>query len=240
MNRKTIFFAIALILSIPLSACSQLVPIGSLPQQPRTISVNGNAQVILTPDIAYISIGVHTEAKDAAEAVASNNTQSQAVMDALTSMGIDSKDIRTTNFSIYPQEKWGPNGESLGTSFVVDNTVYVTLRNLDAIGDTLDAVVQAGANSVYGISFDVEDKESALADARIQAVANARSQAEALAAAAGIELGPVYSISYYGGYPTPVYDYKMTADAAYGGGSVPVSPGQMTLTVDVSVVYEIK
>jgi hypothetical protein len=131
-------------------------------------------------------------------------------------------------------------GEKTGTTFAVDNTVSVTLRDLSKIGVLLDAAVTAGANSVYGISFDVEDKESALQEARAQAVANAKSQAEQLAQAAGITLGPVYSISYYNSYPSPMYyDSKGVGGASYAN-AVPISPGQLTITVDVSVSYEIK
>ena len=239
MRNKTIFIVVSLVLAVLLGACVQAAP--ATTQQPRTISVNGTAQVSLTPDIAYISVGVNSEAATAAEAVSANNTQSQAITDALIGMGIDAKDIRTTNFSIYPQEKWSPDGmEKLGTVFVVNNTVYVTIRNIDRVGAVLDAVVQAGANNVYGISFDVEDKEAALLEARGKAVENARTQAEQLAQAAGIELGSVYSISYYNSYPSPVYDYRAVAESAYGGGSVPISAGELTITVDVNLVYEIK
>lgn len=242
MRTKTFILTVLLILMVALSACA---PLGLKAETPaRTISVNGSSQVVLTPDIAYISVGVHTEAEDAADAVADNNTKTQAVIDALGKAGVDAKDIRTTNFSIYPQEKYGPNGESLGKYFAVDNTVYVTIRDITKIGDVLDVAVGAGANNVYGISFDVEDKDVALAEARTKAVEDARTQAEQMAQAAGVSLGPIYSLSSYNSYPSPMYyDVK----GGYGGGSVefaaasvPVSPGQMTLTVDVSVVFEIK
>ena len=122
---------------------------------------------------------------------------------------------------------------------MVDNTVYITLRDIQSIGSVIDASIAAGANNIYGITFDVEDKEAALAEGRTLAVANARANAEQLAEAAGVELGEVQSISYYTGYSAPVYyDTKGVGGAAISTG-VPISPGQMTLTVDVSVTYEI-
>jgi uncharacterized protein YggE len=208
--------------------------------QPRTINVTGNAQVILAPDIAYISIGVHSEAKSAAEAVASNNSQTQAVIDAIMAQGVDAKDIQTTNFSVYQQEKFAPTGESLGTFFMTDNTVYVTNRDITKIGDILDAAINAGANTIYGISFDVQDKEAALATGRDQAMTDTQTQAEALAKAAGVTLGDVQSISYYSSSPPPIYYDNKAAGMGGGGASVPISAGQLTLSVSVSVVYGIK
>jgi uncharacterized protein YggE len=238
MRTKLVIPTILIIALVALSACSASVQFGQA--QPKTISVTGNAQVILAPDIAYVSIGVHSEAESAKAAVASNNSQTQAVIDAIKGQGVDAKDIQTTNFSVYQQEKFAPTGESLGTYFMADNTVYVTIRDITKIGDILDASIKAGANSIYGITFDVENKESAMASGRDQAMVDAKAQAEQLANAAGVALGDVQSISYYSNAPVPVYyDSKMTGVGG-GGQSVPISPGQLTLSVAVSVVYGIK
>ena len=238
MRTKLLIPTILLIAATLLSACSASVQFGQA--QPRTINVTGNSEVILAPDIAYVSIGVHTEAKAAKDAVATNNTQTQAVIDAIQGQGVDPKDIQTTNFSVYQQEKFSPTGESLGTYFMTDNTVYVTVRDITKIGEILDASVSAGANSIYGITFDVQDKESAMASGRDQAMVDAQTQAEQLATAAGVKLGDVQSISYYSSYPSPIYYDSKMAGVGGGGQSVPISPGQMTLTVSVSVTYYIK
>jgi uncharacterized protein YggE len=239
MRTKILIPTIILIAAVVLSACSASIQIGQT--QPRTLNVNGNAQVVLSPDIAYVSIGVHSEAKTAEEAVASNNTQTQAVIDAIKAQGVDAKDIQTTNFSVYQQEKFAPTGESLGTFFMADNTVYVTMRDITKIGDILDAAISAGANNIYGITFDVENKEAALATGRDQAMADAQAQAEQLAKAAGATLGEVQSISYYSSAPSPIYYDNKVAPAGVGGGaSVPISTGQLTLTVTVNVMYGIK
>ena len=244
MNRnKTLILSILLSMVILLSACapSAATPVApSTPAAPRTLSVTGSAQASLTPDVAYINIGVHSENADAKEAVAINNSTAQAVSDALVAQGVDAKDIRTINFSIYPQDEYGPDGQKTGTKYVVDNTVYVTLRDLTKIGDVLGGAVNAGANSINGIQFDVADKTPYLTAARKTAVDNAYQQAQELAKDAGVELGQAQTISYYNSYsaPTPV-DMKGVG----GGGAlaaVPVSSGQLTVTVEVSVVYEIK
>jgi hypothetical protein len=239
MRTKLLIPTLLIIAATLVSACSASVSLGQT--QPKVLSVTGNAQVILAPDIAYISIGVHSEAQTAAEAVASNNSQTQAVIDAIKAQGVDPKDIQTTNFSVYQQQKTSPTGESLGTVFMVDNTVYVTIRDITKIGGTLDAAIAAGANNIYGITFDVQDKETALATGREQAMADAQTQAEQLAKAAGVTLGDVQTISYYSSSPSPIYyDSKAAAAGVGGGGSVPISTGQLTLTVSVGVTYGIK
>jgi uncharacterized protein len=240
MRTKLLVPTVFIITAILLSACSASVSLGQT--QPKTISVTGNAQVILAPDIAYVSIGVHSEAQTAEEAVASNNTQTQAVIDAIKAQGVDPKDIQTTNFSVYQQQKTNPTtGESLGTVFMVDNTVYVTIRDLTKIGSILDASISAGANNIYGITFDVQNKEAAMATGRDQAMTDAQTQAEQLAKAAGVTLGDVQNISYYSSSSAPIYyDNKVAPAGVGGGGSVPISTGQLTLTVSVSVSYGIK
>jgi uncharacterized protein YggE len=236
MRHKFSFLLVILVAALLLSACGTNASSG---QQPRLLNVNGQAQIQLTPDIAYISIGVHTEAQTAEEAVASNNSQAQAVMNALQEAGIAEEDIRTSNFSIYPYEKWGPNNESLGTYYSVDNMVYITVRDIDSLGAVIDAAISAGATNISGISFDVEDKASVIAEARTLAVADARAQAEMLAEAASVTLGEVYSINYYNTYPVAVYgDVKGVGGGADMG--VPIASGQMTLTVDVNMAFIIK
>ncbi len=254
MFKKTSLLTSILLISLLLSGCAGVAfaqapkdiaqvatQVGNVETaNPRTLSVSGSGQAYLTPDIAYINIGVHTEGAEASEVVAKNTGLSQKIADALKAMGVNEKDIQTMNFSIYPQPKYDLDGKPTGEiTYVVENTVYVTVRNLDKIGDLLDAAVTAGANQIYGIQFDVADKTAALSEARKAAVKNAEEIAGELASAAGVTLGDVQTISMVSGSaPAPVFDGRgaMFAEAA----PVPVSPGQMILTVDVSLVYQIR
>ena len=208
----------------------------------RTINVNGSGKAYLTPDIAYVNIGVHTENKDASEAVSTNNQKSQKVIDTLLNQGIDEKDIQTTNFSIYPQQQYDAQGKPTGEIiYQVDNSVIVTLRDIESVGKVLDAVVQAGANSINSVEFDIADKTEALSRAREAAVQDAKGKAEELASAAGVELGEVQTISEYtGGTPTPIYKAGAPVAMEVEAASVPIQPGQLILTVEVNIVYEIR
>lgn len=232
-----IVFAVMTLVALLLSACGTAAV---NPQAVRTLNVSGSGQANLAPDIAYIYVGVHTENPTAAEGVAENNTQTQKVIQAIKDFGIDEKDIRTINFSIYPQDKFDPqSGTPTGEkTYVVDNTVYVTVRKLDQLGDLLDTVVKAGANTVNSIQFDVADKAEALKQARADAVKDAEAQAKSLAEAAGLSLGEIQSISFVDNQP--IFDGKGGGGAAVAEAAIPIQPGQLTFTVNVNISYALK
>src|SRR3972149_6064307 len=116
MRNKLLVFAI-LSLALVLSACGPTTIRQEAAPPVRSLTVNGLGQVELAPDIAYIYIGVHTEGASASEAVADNNTQTEALITALTDAGVDAKDIRTTNFNIWPSTPYGPDGQQLSTIY---------------------------------------------------------------------------------------------------------------------------
>lgn len=243
MKTKSILIAAVFLLALLVSACGPTTVNQAAPVPMRTLNVTGTGTAYLVPDIAYIYLGVHTEKLTAAEAVTDNNTQTETVIKALTDFGIDAKDIRTTNFSIWPMDKYDPStGAPSGEkTYAVDNTVYVTIRDLDKLGDLLDTVVAAGANTVNSIQFDVADKDEALKTARADAVKDATEKAQELAGAAGVTLGELQSVTFGDNLPYPIFDGKgggggMAAEAA----AVPIQPGQLTFTVNVSVSYAIK
>jgi len=242
MKTKTFFVAALALLALVLSACGPTTINQEAQPVVRTLSVTGTGQASLVPDIAYIYLGVHTELPTAADAMSENNAQTQKMIDALTKFGIDKKDIRTTNFSIWPQDKYDPQtGLPTGQkTYSVDNTVYVTVRDLKKLGDLLDTVVAAGANTVNSIQFDVADKEEAIKSARTEAVKDAGIQAQDLASTAGVNLGEVQSISFYDNQPTPLFEGKGGGGGVAQAASVPIQPGQLTITVTVNMTYAIK
>ena len=238
MRNKLLIVSVLMVLAVLLSACGPALS-GSQPAV-RNMSVTGAGQVSLRPDIAYIYIGVHTEDPSAADAVAKNNADTQKLIEALSAEGVASDDIRTSNFSIWTNTPYSMDGMPGEPVYVVDNTVYVTVRDLAGLGELLDAAVQAGANNINSIQFDVADKSQALSEARKLAVDAARAQAEELAAAAGVSLGEIQTISYYDSMPYPVFDGKGMGGGAAAEMAVPINPGTMQLTVTVTISYEIK
>jgi hypothetical protein len=234
MKKKLVVIVLALVAMLALSACS------TSPNKPYPqITGSGTGTVYLSPDVAYVYIGVQTRSEDVAKALDDNNAKANAISKKLKELGVDAKDIQTSAFNIYPTaSEFGPMGEALSYEYVVDNTVYFTVRDLPNLGDLLNAVVKAGANSINGVSYYVLDKEAAFNEARQVAIDNAKKTASDMASAVGVKLGKLTSVYVYqSGNVTPMYDVK---GYGIGGGSVPVSSGQLALTVNADLTYEIK
>ena len=244
---KTKFYPlIAMIILLGLvTACA---PIAAEAQAPaataatRTLTAQGEGKVYLTPDLAYVFIGVHTEADSVGTALSNNSAQAQAVSSSLKELGVDPKDIQTSAFNVYPQQQYDNNGKQTKVVYVVDNTVNVTVRDLSKLGQILDASVKTGANSISGIQFDVKDKPTAIAEARKLAIDDARKQAQDLAAAGGVTLGDLQSLNVYSnGSPTPVFEGKGGGGSTLSvAASVPVSSGQLVIIMDATLIYEMK
>ena len=245
MKVKSVLTPAVMLAAIVLTGCAgaafaQTQPPSSETTPPRTLTVSGSGKVFATPDIANITVGVHIEGRDAMKAVAENNTSTAEVIDTLKAMGVAAKDIQTTNYSIYPQREYDTEGKPTGVVlYIVDNSVYVTVRDLDQVGKILNEVVKSGANSINGIQFDVSDPTAVQSQARAAAVDNAHAKAQELAKAAGVTLGPVQTISEYtSSAPAPMYAMRDSVMAAPA--SVPVEAGQLALTIEVNIVYQIQ
>ena len=210
--------------------------------QPRTINAYGTAEVYLVPDIAYVYVGVRADADDVSTALNTSNVQTGKVADAVKALGVDVKDIQTTAFNVYPATDYGTDGSISRKYYVVENTIYITVRDLSKLGTLLDSVVRSGANTINGISFDVADKDASLAQARDMAVAKARSEADSIAKAAGVSLGDLQNINVStSGGTIPVYEGKGGGGAsAMPASTVPVSAGQLMISASANLTYEIK
>jgi uncharacterized protein YggE len=223
----------------PVTAQTPAATSGNNPAQ--TITVVGQGSVNVKPDIAHVSVGVETSAQTVGEAVKQNETQMAAILAALTKAGIADKDIQTTNYSIQidrsaqPVPAIEPATSPDELVYRVSNMVNVTVRNLDSVADILDTVIGAGANNIWGVTFGLENPDTAQADARVQAVADAKARAEALAELGQVKLGSLMSVSEVvsGGGIMP--SVAMKAFDSAGGGSI--SPGEVEVSYQVQVTY---
>lgn len=204
----------------------------------RTVSVTAEGVVTGTPDQATIYIGVQTEGETSDEALTENNEQMSALLATLRGAGVVARDIQTRDFSIYPRYADSNNGELRINGYVVSNSVHVTVRNLDNLGTILDAAIEAGGNQVSGISFGFSDPAALVEQAREQAVANARANAEELATLTDAELGAIVSVSEgINNYPTPIF--RETMGVADTASIVPIERGESSVRVSVSLTYEL-
>jgi uncharacterized protein YggE len=238
MNKKLSLLIVSIVVLGLLAACTN-AQAPSSGEQTRSMNVSGTGRVSVVPDIANINIGVRTEAEDVKDALSGNTAQANGIADVLKDLGVAEEDIQTSNFNVYPSERYNPmTGEVEGRYFVVENTVSVKVRDLSSLGEVLSAVVDAGANNIYGISFDVEDRDASIAEARELAIKDAKAKAEAIAEAAGVELGDLMSINVYeGSAPITYYDAK---GGAYAEASVPISASTLTITIEANLTYGLK
>lgn len=221
------------------NAAAQEQPATATTPWPRTITVVGEGTVAVEPDVATVQIGVETAGVSAAEASAEASAVMDAVLAALAQLGIPSRDIQTSGFSIWVERPSGPDGQPSGqVIYRVNNSVTVTIRDLSAVGDVLDAAIDAGANNIYGVNFSISDPDKVMAEARKIASENARARAEELASLHGVAVGEVVSISeVIGGGAVPMA--SINASVAYGGGGGPIAPGELEMTAQLQVVYAI-
>jgi uncharacterized protein YggE len=256
MFRKTSMFILFALLVLAVGACTsaQAAPATEeqqdptqaveakkdpvLATKPRTITVVGEGSMKLKPDVAQINVGAEARAETVAEAKAEVDAQMEAITAALLAAGVEENDIQTDHYGIHyerepiggPRE--GPNTE-YRESYFVTSMLRVTVRDVDKAGDVLDAVVQAGANQVHGVSFTVSDEDSWESQARAAAMADAKSRAQELADLAGLKLGEVLTVSEIIGSMPPVgtmYERPM-------GGGGGMAPGELEVGTRIQVMF---
>jgi uncharacterized protein len=195
-----------------------------------TITVTGNGTVNATPDKASFDFGVQVNAATAADAISKDNEQAQKIIDALKNAGIPDSDIQTSSVSLWPQTS--SDGQTI-TGYQASNDVTVT-SSIDKAGSLVDAATGAGANNVSGPNLSVSDQSTYYAKALSLAVADAKTQAQAIANASGLTLGGILHITNEGSTPTPImYGAALSAAKA----STPIEAGSQQVQASVTVTY---
>ena len=205
----------------------------------HTISVSGTGRIVISPNLADLRLGVSITAGTVKEARTANATRMTAVIAGLRKLGIAEKDIQTTIVSLQPVYDYSSNSSTPRlTGYSLSNAIAVTIRNLDLVGDAIDGALAAGATTMDGVTFRVDDQAAAEEQARQGAMAEAKAKAQTLASAAGVSLRGISSISEtVAPVPYPVF-YGASAGAAAGKDvATPVQPGTNEVTVTVAVIY---
>ena len=230
--------------AIMVAALSYPAPaLGDNATLPPSISVSGTGNVTFTPDIARVSLGIRAESLSAAEAAAAVNGRAQNVIAALRRLGIPDRDIATSNYSLEYVEPPRPTPPPQGGVVTIGRGHYVATEAVEVksrvsrAGAVIDAGIGAGANLTYGLSFDTSGRDALYRQALARAVANARSQAAVMAAAAGVKIDGVLSLST--GAPQIVYPLARAA-AFEAAPAPPIQPGTDTITATVQMTFRIR
>ncbi|HEY4525720.1 MAG TPA: SIMPL domain-containing protein [Candidatus Paceibacterota bacterium] len=210
----------------------------------RTITVSGEGKVAAIPDVAVTSFSVVSRGKDPAVLADDNNTKINKVIDFVKQQGMDKKDIQTTNYNLSPDYEWSePLRRSVLNGYVLTQTITLKMKDFSKISAIMAGLTPLGINDISSLSFQVDDKEKASAEAREKAFTDAKAKAGAMAKSAGIKLGRVVSVSENNSYPDYYGGYAMKEMSAVGG-AAPVAapilePGSQEIRVNVSMTYEL-
>ncbi len=203
------------------------------------LSVVGEGKVEITPDTAYLTAGIVVDNKPNVQEVSKEMDKiNNKIINELKNFGIDKKDIKTSNYSIYPNYKY-ENNENLISGYNGNATIEIKIKDVNKIASIIEIVTQAGANQIQGVRFSIDNPEKYREEARNIAIKNAKEQAEKIAKSLGIKLGKVVNIVESSPNQPAPYFAKTLAEGIGGGGPI-VEPGIETITSVVTLYFEKK
>lgn len=217
----------------------------------NTISVSGEGEVFAVPDIAKFSFSVVEERITAAEAQSASAEKINNIMDFLRENDIDEKDIKTTNYNVYPRYEYVrktctefncPPAERVLKGFEVSQSISVKVRDTEEAGSILSGIGELGASNISGLNFTIDDEDDLKKEARKMAIDDAREKAKELAKDLGVKLVRVVSFSESGSQPYSTrFDVGIVKLEAVGGAIEPEIPvGENKISSRVSISYEIR
>ncbi|WP_293881758.1 SIMPL domain-containing protein [Sphingomonas sp.] len=203
------------------------------------LDISARGEVTRVPDVAVISAGVLTQAKDAQTALADNATQMTRVLAALKRAGVADRDVSTSSIGLSAQYLYAENKPPVVTGYQANNSVTIKFRDVAKSGTILDALVAAGANQINGPNLMIDKPAPALNEARVQAMALARSRAELYAKAAGLTVKRIVSIGESADEqgPRPYPMMMMARDGA--SAKTQITPGEQQIGVTLTVTFEL-
>jgi len=234
--------ALALTLAVAAPAVAQAQSMSDhhaqMPSPSFTLSATGEVRV--APDMATITTGVQTEAASAQDAMAQNRARMNQVIAALRRQGIEERHIQTSGLNLNAVYDYPQNEQPRLRGYQASNQVTIQVRDLDNLGQAIDAVVAAGANQINGVSFGLVDPRAAEDQARRLAVQSLQSKAQLYAEATGMRLIGLRTLSEGGGYaPQPPVMYARAEAMMADGGATPVQGGELVVRIDISGVYDL-
>ncbi|MEL6265011.1 MAG: SIMPL domain-containing protein [Pseudomonadota bacterium] len=237
MTRHTVLAAALALAALPATHTAGQTAAAAEPA-PRTITVTGNASASAAPDIARISLGATTQAREAGDALDGTARAAEALLEVLETAGIERRDIRTTSLNLSPVfERTTPGGAPRPTGYRASTSYSVTVRDFDRVGDVIASAAAAGANDIGQIAFDVAARADLEAEARAAAMEDAATRAGQYAAAAGLAIGPVLSAREGG---VSIGRGPMPLAAAAEARAIPVIGGEIGVSASITVTFALE
>ena len=201
------------------------------------LSVDGRGTAVAAPDRASISIGVTTQGQDAAAAQAENTAAAQSIIAGLKMLGIDAKDIQTSNYSFRPNYSFDENRERAINGYIVDNSIIVTVRDISLTGKVIDTALNHGANQINSLDFQISDTNALRKNALLAAIRDAKEKADIIASGLGHRIIGIHLVSENtGAFQSRKYNSMMLAEAAMDS-TVPIESGTVSLDANVHIEY---
>jgi uncharacterized protein YggE len=213
-----------------------------VPQDADVIVTAGQGVIKAAPDRAFVTIAAESRAKTPAEAQGQNARAMTAVQDRLKAAGLPADAIRTISYDLQPEYDYAGGKQSL-RGYLARNSIEVRVDRIERIGEVIDASVTSGATSVSDIRFDLKDRDAVEREALKQAVADARSRADALASAAGRAIERIVRIEDAGSMTQPPPRPMMMmrgAEAAAASPPPPVVAGQLEVMARVTLTARVR
>ncbi len=248
LSNRLYIIALILIGAIAISyLVTSFIGLINLPgYEPRYITVSGEGKVFITPDIALMELSVVNEGDDIAVIVQKNTERTNAVIDAIKKLGVEEKDIKTTQYNLAPRYEWiQDTGERISKGYTMTQSIRVKVRDFTKIGEIINKTTAMGnVNLIGGLQFTLEDPEQAMGQARTQAIEKAKNKAGVIADQSGLKLVKLVDINegyypyYYGA------TYEKTATNLGGAGEVTpapqIQPGQQEVSTIVTLTYRVR
>jgi uncharacterized protein YggE len=242
MNRIARPFSTLALIAATLVLAAGTAGADAAPQ--RLVSVSGAGEVKAQPDMAYVTLGVEARRPTLNEARTQVNAAVERLLALVKELKIDPKHVDSTRLQVQPDYRWDEKtSKQVLLGYLVNRQIEVELHDLERLGSLLEKAVTAGANQVGGARLDSSRRKELEREALTRAVEDARLNADTLARAAGVKLGPVQSLNASGAPPMPMYaerammvSEKGMADAA----DQSYQPAEMKFTANVSAQYELQ
>ncbi|MDP3014960.1 MAG: SIMPL domain-containing protein [bacterium] len=211
----------------------------------RTFLVSAEGKVMVSPDIAKISFSVISEGINPKTIAEENNKKMNSAIDFIKSQGIDEKDIKTTQYNLSPRYEYDEKTKKTFISgYTLTQNVLVKIRDLSKVAEVLGGLPELGINQIGQVSFEIDEPEKYLAEARDKAFDKANIKAKEMSGKNNVQLGRVINFLEWGSTPRPYYEnlraLGMGGEAAAPQALPQIQPGTEEVIVQVNITYEIK